>query len=155
MTAIGRLRGVLLLALVLALTGCKKPKPTQAEADEGPSREAIQRGLGKTFPVVGRTVALAHLTTIAQLYGFYRDAHGGASPKKLEDLKDLDAQTVRAVKEGEYVVVWDAPRNALQNTVIAYEKDAPTQGGVVANLGGTATSMTPEEFKAAPKVTGH
>jgi hypothetical protein len=155
MTAIGRFGGVFLLVLLLAVAGCKKPKPTQAEADEGPTREQIQRGLGKTFPVVGRTVALAHLTSIAQLYGFYRDANGGASPKKIQDLKDLDAQTVRAVKEGEYVVVWDAPRNAPGSTVIAYEKDAPTQGGVVATLGGTATSMTAEEFKAAPKVAGH
>jgi hypothetical protein len=153
MTAIGRLRGLLLLALLLALAGCKKPKPTQAEADEGPSREQINRGIGNILPSVQRVAAGADLRTLAHLYNI--DAQAGTPPKKVEDLKELDAKTVKAIKEGEVVVLWNASANTTPGTaVIAYEKDVPTRGGMVATFSGSVIRMTPEEFKAAPKAKG-
>lgn len=154
MTAIGRLRGVVLLALLLALAGCKKPKPTQPEADEGPSKRDIVRGIGRELPIVQRGLAGADLRTLAQLYIFASQA--GTPPKKVEDLKELDAQTVKAIKEGDVIVVWNASANTTPGgAVIAYEKDVPTRGGMAATFDGSVRQMTPQEFKAAPKVAGH
>ena len=64
-----------------------------------------------------------------------------------------------ALKNGAVVVLWDAKMSDLAeegskdspDVVLAYEKDAPTQGGKVLMLNRTVKSMTADEFKAAKK----
>jgi len=148
MKAIGRLWGVLPLALLLAFAGCKQDKE-----EEGPSKADIRKGIEKRAPLVQRHDAGMDLRNIAQLY--CADALGGSPPKKLEDLKGLDRATMQAINDGTYVVLWNAGPNTPGTAVLAYEKSVPTKGGMVANFTGTVLRMSPQEFKAAPKASGN
>jgi hypothetical protein len=72
-------------------------------------------------------------------------------PQKLEDLKKYEAVHdvgVRVLREGKYVAVWGVTSRE-GNTVLAYAKDAPTQGGPVLLGDGTVKNMTADELKAA------
>ncbi len=148
------LRGLLVLTLVLALAGCKEGGAKQdggnaakPAADEGPSKEDIRAGIGKTLPSAQRGFAGLDLQNIAKLYAV--NALTGTPPKGVQDLRDLDARTRHAVEDGTYVVVWNVTGTGGTDPVVAYEKDVPEKGGMVATLNGAVTRMTPQEFKAA------
>jgi hypothetical protein len=53
-----------------------------------------------------------------------------------------------AVKKGKYIVIWSVADKG-SGTVLAYEKDAPTQGGRVLMADGSVRTMSADEFKAA------
>jgi hypothetical protein len=74
-------------------------------------------------------------------------------PKSIDDLKGLDPKSIQAVKDSAIVILWNPKPNAPSTAVIAYEKDVPTQGGMVVTLSGVPQRMTPDEFKAAEKVS--
>jgi hypothetical protein len=168
MTTVGRLS--LALPLVLTLAGCKegaatpsagptgaKPAPAAAEAPgkpaaAGPSKEDIRKGIGKQLPLVQRGFAQLDLQNIAKLYA--ADALAGTPPKKVEDLAGLEPRVVQAIKGGQYVVLWNASPNAPGSAVVAYEKEVPAAGGMVATLNGAVNRMTPQEFREAPKAGG-
>jgi hypothetical protein len=149
-----------LLAALLASGGCKEAKQGDAKANatnppataEGDTRGDVQRGVGKYLPSVQRGMAQIDLQTLAKAYAF--DLLNDAPPKKIEDLKDLDKRIVNAVKDGSYVVIWNVNKQTPLTSVIAYEKEAPQQGGVVAKLDGSAMKMSKQEFDAAPKAAG-
>jgi len=68
----------------------------------------------------------------------------------LKDVQHDDAKLYRAIQAGQYVLLnGDPARDA--SAVIAYEKDAPTKGGIVLPLGFVPRHMNADEFKAAPK----
>lgn len=72
-------------------------------------------------------------------------------PQKLEDLKKYEAVHdlgVRLLREGKYMAVWGVT-NRDADTLLAYAKDAPTQGGAVLMGDGTVKNMTADEVKAA------
>lgn len=76
-------------------------------------------------------------------------------PHQLSDLaskqyEGISPAAVRDLQKGTFVVVWDIQGND-SGTVMAYEKDAPTQGGAVLMADGTVRQMTADEFKAAKK----
>lgn len=83
----------------------------------------------------------------------------GRGPTKLSDMDRLRAMFPRgyqAVKSGDIVVVWGSALKGegevgKDETVSAYEKDVPTNGGHVLFSAGTVKTMTADEFKAAPK----
>jgi hypothetical protein len=56
-----------------------------------------------------------------------------------------------AFRKGELVYVWGTTLSPGGTGVVAYEKNAPTEGGWVLIQDGTVKQMTAEEFKAAPK----
>jgi hypothetical protein len=157
----GRARwGAVGLAALLALlpaAGCKKSTPSgpvKAE-EEGPTRQDIQRGIAKNVPAVGRFNASTDLRTLAQLYSTYA-AEQGKGPSRLEDLdlqKD-DPKLLQHVKDGEYVVVWGVNPQAGGQAIVAYQKDVPTKGGMVARLGGSVDRVTAQEFQAQAKAGG-
>jgi hypothetical protein len=151
MNATRWLTGVLSVMVVLAAIGCKKPKAegSKPPEEEGPTKEDIRKGIGKMLPSVQRHDAGMDLRNIAQLYA--ADALGGSAPTKLEDLRDLDARAKRFVQDGTYVVIWNAAPNTPGTALIAYEKNVPKEGGMVADLTGAVRRMTPLEFEAAPK----
>jgi hypothetical protein len=153
MNATRWLAGALSVMLVLAAIGCKKHAAPAEGAnpppEEGPTKEDIRKGIGKMLPSVQRHDASMDLRTIAQLYA--ADALGGSAPKKLEDLKGLDGRTAGLVKDGTYVVIWNASPNTPGTALIAYEKDVPKAGGMVADLTGAVRRMTALEFDSAPK----
>ncbi|MBO0697639.1 MAG: hypothetical protein J2P46_04540 [Zavarzinella sp.] len=84
----------------------------------------------------------------------------GRGPAKLADLKG--AQTVfphgyQAVKSGDVVVLWGAgvkgegEAAGKGGEVVAYEKDAPANGGYVLLTSGEVKKLSASEFQSAPK----
>jgi hypothetical protein len=81
-------------------------------------------------------------------------------PANADELAKFGAlpDEVAAVKTGEIVVQWNAvipgsfPAGAGE-TVLAYEKDVPTKGGMVLMGDATVRTMTAQEFGAAAKPT--
>jgi hypothetical protein len=85
---------------------------------------------------------------------------GGRRPSKVSDFDSLRSQFpngYQAVKSGDVVVLWGAgvagEGEAAKGggDVIAYEKDAPTQGGYVLLTSGEVKKMSASEFQSAPK----
>jgi hypothetical protein len=78
-------------------------------------------------------------------------------PSRLEDLRPYEASMPNAwpaIEGGQYVVFWGVGLSGTPeaaNTVLAYDKDAPTQGGAVLMRNGTVKTLTAQEFQAAPK----
>jgi hypothetical protein len=75
-------------------------------------------------------------------------------PAGLADVKGYGtvfSEGLRAVREGRVVVNWGVadPTRAAARQVLAYDKDTPTQGGLVVFGDGTVKEVTPEEFRAA------
>lgn len=100
-----------------------------------------------TAPEVGREV-LTDLWDVYQAYS--RDK--GKPPAAANDLKPYAAGAptgVRVVSDPDIVVLYGTPVGGAN--VLAYHKDAPTQGGLVLLSDGAIKMMTPDEFKAAPK----
>src|SRR5262249_19437326 len=78
-------------------------------------------------------------------------------PSKLEDLRpyiDSLPTSWEKLEKGEHVVLWRVGYTTASpgaQAVLAYEKDAPNQGGNVLLRDGTVKQMTAQEFQAAPK----
>lgn len=71
--------------------------------------------------------------------------------ERVEPMVPLSATDLRS---GEIIYSWGAGLSSegnASNTVIAYEKKTPTDGGWVLMQDGKAKQMTADEFKAAPK----
>ena len=84
----------------------------------------------------------------------------GRTPARLADVaprvQALFPRGYEAVKSGAVVVLWGAPLKGegevgKDETVVAYEKAAPTGGGYVLLSAGTVKKMSAAEFSAAPK----
>jgi hypothetical protein len=97
------------------------------------------------------------LKQIGLAYHTYADAHR-KPPSKIEDLAPLyenDAKITAAVKDGSFVVFWNAEFQKMtqgtSNTILAYEKDAKEKGGLVLMADGSVKTMSAKEFSAAAK----
>lgn len=83
----------------------------------------------------------------------------GRGPAKLTDLDRVQSMYSRgyqAIKSGAVVVIWGSGVKgegaaATGGEVVAYEKDAATNGGYVLLSSGQVKTMTAAEFQAAPK----
>jgi hypothetical protein len=85
----------------------------------------------------------------------------GRGPTQVGDLDKQKAMFPRgydAIKTGEIVVLWGTPAKGEgeiekggPETVAAYEKNVPNEGGYVIMSGGTIKKMTASEFGSAPK----
>lgn len=95
------------------------------------------------------------LKEIGIMYHQYLEKTAGNPPAKVEDLQPFAAdfaQGYQGLKDGKYVLIWNAKRPAnAGGTVIGYEKDAPNKGGWVLMGDSSVKQMTSDEFKAAPK----
>jgi hypothetical protein len=88
-----------------------------------------------------------------------RGASRDRAPAKLEDLSRFKGSYPRgyeAVQSGKIEVIWGTQLKGEEDvgkdeTVLAYEKDAPTQGGYVLLSAGTIKKMSAGEFQSAPK----
>jgi len=122
----------LLLACLFA-AGCGGAKP----ADEGdPTVRNARQILG----------GLSEIYTFAQ-------TTNKRPPAKLQDIEKFsraEAFTYPALARGEVVVFWGANIGS-GSAILAYEKNAPLQGGWVLLQDHTLKQMSAEEFKAAPK----
>lgn len=103
----------------------------------------------------------AEFTILQDVNDLLHSAAGalGKSPARLSDLERYESMYPRgyhAVKSGDVVVLWGAPLKGEGETgkdeaVVAYEKNAPTNGGYVLFSAGTVKKMTAADFGAAPK----
>lgn len=124
----------LALCAIFAAGGCGNPKAAKpAVKVDGPiSKSDVKEDEAQAF-------AVAYVT---RKDGF---------PKKIEDLesaqddfKDLFGR----IKDGSFVVVWDAaltPENS-KNVIIGHERKAPDRGGLVVFGDGTVVVLTSEDF---------
>ena len=101
------------------------------------------------------------LSEIGATYRLYTEVNK-RPPKSLRDFEPFREGTpngIGAAARGEVVVLWGAKLNDLTeegtndspDEVLAYLKDVPEKGGLVLMKNRKIKSMTPEEFKAAPK----
>lgn len=144
-------RLALLLLLLSPLCGCGRRRAPPAPVKE--EKPDIEGGLRKTFPSVDRLASASELRVLYQHYIDYNSAHG-KSPSRLEDLAELKRDRPRiykAIEDGVYVVQWNASLSGSGQAILAYVRDAPTKGGEVLLMDGSAKNMTAEEIKAAPK----
>lgn len=153
--------GWFVVAAALLPPGCKKAAPTTAPPAPAAGSPSVMPsgggggGVGAILPSVGRNTGLVDLQNIGKYY--LADATLGMPPTRLEDMRELkrDAPKVyQAIQDGQYVVLWNAKLNTpagTSNTILAYVKDAPTKGGPVLFLDGSARNVTPQEFQTFAK----
>jgi hypothetical protein len=129
-------RDVLWSSLGLMLAGCgSQPDNTPMPADEQGLRElaAVYRGFS------------------------HKNKRGPKTLKELQRKGQSYPNAFQMLKSGELIVQWGAPlspEGESTDTVLAYFKNAPEQGGsVLLQDGNTIKKMTADEFKAAPKAS--
>jgi hypothetical protein len=137
----------------MVLVGCGK---TSAPTTAGNTPNVTQ-GVGKMLPAVGREFVLEDLRQL----GIYYQSHliaAGQGPAKLEDWQELKKDLpnlYQALEDGRYVMIWNTSSALMaegpSRTILAYEKDAPTKGGVVLLGDGSVKNMTLKEFQSAPR----
>ena len=125
--------GAGLLALLIIAPGCANRHPATPE-DGSP-----------------QVVRLREIFRMAQM----RKKGNQPRATRVEDFKQAELaypQGFQALRSGACVFVWGAyadPSADRATTVLAYEKEVPSQGGYVVMLDGTVKTMTAEEFNAA------
>ena len=141
----------LLLSVLLAAMpmGCGKPAGT-ANAPN------VTAGISKTLPAVGRELAMKELRDLSTYYFLYVGTSKNG-PAKLEDLQELKKDLpnlYQALVDGRYVVIWNARIDGSSRSILAYEKDAPTKGGVALLGDQSVKQMSLAEFQGAMKTQG-
>jgi hypothetical protein len=98
-----------------------------------------------------------NLKVLGLVYLTYVDAKK-APPAKVEDVErflERGDKALAGLKAGTYVMVWNVPPppKGGKSVIVAYQKDVPTKGGLVAKSGppGEVVRMTAAEFQAAMK----
>lgn len=120
-----------LMTVTVALTGCGGDNKT-----------------GPTAPTVNQTAG-----DVAEMLKEFTEANK-RGPNSASDMADAPASHPvghAAVASGEYIVVWKVPVTVGAAGVLAYPKNATTDGGMVVIQDGTVKQMTAAEFAAAPK----
>jgi hypothetical protein len=109
-------------------------------------------------PITDPDIA-AHQAALGEIYeavAAYEKSHQKL-PTQVSDLKEYQRTYpigLPALQKGEYHVVWGVSAGKSGQAVLAYQKDAPKQGGVVVLANGTITKMTADELQAALKTKG-
>lgn len=92
---------------------------------------------------------------LSDIYGIYQmfvKTHQ-KPPAALSDLKQFQAISPRAyqlLQEGKYIAVWGVNEQSSE-TILAYEKDAPTNGGRAIMADGTVKRLDAPAFQNVPK----
>ena len=94
------------------------------------------------------------LSQLYQLYAIYVKKNE-QPPQQTADLatpanEQLSPSGVRALRSEAYVVIWGVDtRRKDSGKVLAYEKDAPQQGGMVLLADGKSRTMSADELRSA------
>jgi hypothetical protein len=134
------------LTLLLSLAGCNRSIPGPAQETPATSAKPHAPG-GRGSLTLNPSQDLRHLGLYLQRHG-----KGGLLPAKLEELTDLKRelpQVYQAVQDDSYVVRWGAPQSG--EAIVAYERDAPSKGGVVLAGDGSVRVLSAEEFQTTAK----
>jgi hypothetical protein len=95
-----------------------------------------------------------------QVWNLYRGGRKGIRPRPPSKLEELRSQRplyphgFNAVQQGTIVVAWGTDLKKIQNpeaTILAYEKQTPSEGGSVLMADGAIKAMTAQEFQASPR----
>jgi hypothetical protein len=92
------------------------------------------------------------LERIYEIYQLHVKNHQ-RPPAELSDLKQYERihpSILRLLQEGKYIVVWNV-NDKNSGTVLAYEKDAPTNGGWAVMANGTVKRLNADAFQSVPK----
>jgi hypothetical protein len=99
-----------------------------------------------------------YLKQLGLSYHNYLDANGGKAPAKADDLApyfENDKKLLDALKSEDIVFFYGVRlvdmTSGTSNTILAYEKDAPTKGGQVLYGDGSVKKLSADEFKTATK----
>ncbi len=111
-------------------------------------------GCGGGGPAAGDPAAAQRkqeLTEIHEMYVHFLKSQR-AAPKQLSDLtkktyEGSHPMGVETLKKGKYIFVFGV-EDQNSGTLLAYEKDAPTNGGAVLMADGTVKFVNADEFKA-------
>ena len=109
-------------------------------------------GCGKSAPAPKQHI---DLDNIYEIYQHYIKSHEGTAPAKLADIaaaqyEGIHPVTVKYLKDGNYVVVWNVTGKDA-STVLAYEKKAAIEGGAVLMANGSVRNMTADEIKSSKR----
>ena len=151
-------------AASMAASGCR-PAPSTSSSTPAPpvgvtskTEHALdsQPGAGSIRGTVNRDEGLVDLKEIAMYYQIHQADGPQARDLVLNDVKHDHGKLYQAIQEGRYVLLPGDPARAptgASATIVAYMRDAPTAGGVVALLDGSARNMpTAQEFQSAAKL---
>ena len=137
----------------------KPPEGFELKAAAGPP-PARPKPPAPTLPPAGQGAKANDLKQIGLAYHSCLDS--GKPPAGIEDLEpyyNKDARITAALKDGTYVVYWNVKLTALvngtSNTVLGYEKEAPTKGGFVLFADASVKPLTADEFQKAAKPPGN
>jgi hypothetical protein len=122
--------GILLVVGTVSITGC--------------SNKTAVRSVGD--------LEKDELTDIYECYTEYVKNHQ-RPPQQLADFKKYEAihpLGTRVLREGKYIAVWGVAGKDT-GTVIAYAKEAPTQGGLAVMGDGSIKTLTADQVQAAIK----
>ena len=139
-----RVVAVVIVGLFLAATGCSGgTKPANAPPGAANTQPANAFKEGKV-PLAESDLGFLHFALTGQVNGkdpetFPKDMEAGRTA-----IQVIDERIFERVKSGEYIVRWGAP---LTDPVLAYEKNAPTQGGWVLRGNGRVEKLSAEEVK--------
>jgi hypothetical protein len=109
--------------------------------------------VGCATPTTATSRNTADLREIHEIYNLAADRLKKA-PSQLADItsqKDFEVvhpSAMRGLKQGKYVIVWGV-QGQDSGTVLAYEKEALTNGGGVLMANGTVRQMSAYALKAA------
>jgi hypothetical protein len=99
------------------------------------------------------------LKLIGLAYHDYYDsfAKGPSGPEDLKNYMEGGNDAHQALVNGDFVVIWNVriPEmvGGTGSTVLGYEKDVPSKGGLVLMGDASVQQMSADEFKNAPKAT--
>jgi hypothetical protein len=130
---------VLGLAACLLITGCHPGTENMIDLDPGTRHEQI--GLGQLY----------------QTYAMATKINGGVPPRRFSDLKQLGRihpETLKSLRNGAVIIVWGVEQDAASAAILAYERNAPKQGGQVLTANGNIGHMTAPELLTALKSRG-
>jgi hypothetical protein len=169
---------IVLVGAALLAGGCRKskqqaqattPAPPAATSSAaqaphpqgGGGREVSPGGGGAVMAVRGavdRTKAENDLKQIGLFYQQYADTNGKPPANQQDFLGYIQREArelAQHLQDGWYVVYWKVNPATLpagtSNTVLAYQSDLPTSGGMALMADGSVQRMTAQQFAAAPK----
>jgi hypothetical protein len=102
-----------------------------------------------------------NLKVIGLAFHNFSDASQNKAPTKAEDLDPYmgpNPDARKALKDGKVVFLYgasmkDIMKGGTSNTVLAYEKDVPAQGGLVLFADASVQKLSAAEFQSAKKAT--
>jgi len=121
-----------LLTAILAGCGGSSSNPAGA----GPDRSSELQDVGTMLQLAGGNKPAAKLADLAKLEGNFQQAYG-------------------SMKSGEIVVNWgvkmpgEGDMASAPRDIVAYEKKASSEGGLVLYLNGKVEKLTADQFKSA------